>query len=164
MVVKIRGDLLGQHDANAIHLTIHTVTEAMGADDYRPGCAVLVPLDQLALPLITRSIAVCRRLLDAQGSPRLGRVVLVGGPTNMPLLRAAVREALGAPFGEGLDPMTLVAQGAALYAGTTGLDARPKAAEPPGARFAGHDHKTQGQQHAATDALYYPKYDELQDS
>jgi molecular chaperone DnaK len=82
-------------------------------------------LEALAAPLIDRSIEVCRRLLATHGitPAQLGRVVLVGGPTVMPALRARVREALLAPFGEGLDPMTLVAQGAAIYAATAGLDA-----------------------------------------
>src|SRR5690606_7977591 len=86
-------------------------------------------LDALAAPIIDRSIEVCRRLLAAHGldASQLARVVLVGGPTVMPALRARVRDALGAPFGEGLDPMTLVAQGAAIYAATAGLDARPAA-------------------------------------
>lgn len=87
-------------------------------------------LDELAAPLVDRSISVCRRLLTAHGSPRLARIVLVGGPTAMPVLRARVTEALQAPFREGLDPMTLVAQGAALYAATAHLEARPKAKEP----------------------------------
>src|SRR5207244_10488359 len=84
------------------------------------------------LPLVERSIAVCRRLLDAHGlqPEQLGRIVLVGGPTVMPVLRHRIQEALGAPFGEGLDPMTLVAQGAAIYAATAGLDARPQTAQP----------------------------------
>ncbi|XXX75380.1 Hsp70 family protein [Sorangium sp. So ce134] len=83
-------------------------------------------LDALCAPIIDRSIEVCRRLLAAHGldASQLARVVLVGGPTVMPALRARVRGALGAPFGEGLDPMTLVAQGAAIYAATAGLDAR----------------------------------------
>ena len=39
-------------------------------------------------------------------------------------------------FAEGLDPMTLVAQGAALYAATAGLDARPSAqSETPGRKL-----------------------------
>ena len=63
------------------------------------------------------------------------RIVLVGGPTVMPRLRSAVRDALGVRFGEGLDPMTLVAQGAAIYAATAGLDARAAAvSEEPGRR------------------------------
>jgi len=88
-------------------------------------------LDGLITPLVDRSIEVCRRLLQANGlaSSQLERIVLVGGPTVMPGLRARVKEALGVPFSEGLDPMTLVAQGAALYAATAGLDAR--AAEAP---------------------------------
>jgi molecular chaperone DnaK len=84
-------------------------------------------LDTLSLPLVERSIAVCERLLVRHGlEPKaLGRVVLVGGPTFMEVLRRRVGEALQAPFGEGLDPMTLVAQGAAIYAATAALDARP---------------------------------------
>ena len=83
-------------------------------------------LERLTAPLVDRSIAVCHRILEAHGRPKLGRVVLVGGPTAMPMLRARVASALGAPFRDGLDPMTLVAQGAALYAATARLDARPK--------------------------------------
>jgi molecular chaperone DnaK len=87
-------------------------------------------LDGLVAPLVDRSIEVCLRLLKANGlSPsQIERIVLVGGPTVMPGLRSRVKDALGAPFGEGLDPMTLVAQGAALYAATAGLDARAAAA------------------------------------
>jgi molecular chaperone DnaK len=83
-------------------------------------------LEALTSALVERSIEVCKRLLAAHGlgPGQIGRVVLVGGPTVMPALRARVREALGAPFGEGLDPMTLVAQGASIYAATAGLDAR----------------------------------------
>jgi molecular chaperone DnaK len=84
-------------------------------------------LERLCLPLVDRSIAVCQRLLDQHSvdARGLARIVLVGGPTVMPMLRDRVSAALGAPFGEGLDPMTLVAQGAAIYAATAGLDARP---------------------------------------
>ena len=94
-------------------------------------------LEELCAPLIDRSIEVCKRLLTAHGltPAQLGRIVLVGGPTVMPRLRSGVRDALGVRFGEGLDPMTLVAQGAAIYAATAGLDARaPAAAEEPGRR------------------------------
>jgi molecular chaperone DnaK len=77
-------------------------------------------------PLIDRSIDVCLRLCEAHGlgPGRLARIVLVGGPTVMPMVRARVAARLEAPIAEGLDPMTLVAQGAALYAATAGLDGR----------------------------------------
>jgi len=55
---------------------------------------------------------------------------MVGGPSVMPTVRRQVSAALGLPPEEGLDPMTLVAQGAAIYAATAGLEARPAALEP----------------------------------
>jgi molecular chaperone DnaK len=84
-------------------------------------------------PLVQRSIQVCLRLLASHGlePSQLGKVVLVGGPTAMPFLRSQVQSALGAPFAQGLDPMTLVAQGAALYAASAGLDGRPSSSAPP---------------------------------
>jgi molecular chaperone DnaK len=81
-------------------------------------------------PLIARSLTVCRRLLAESGLPArggLGRIILVGGPTKMPLLQRRVSEELGAPFGVGLDPMTLVAEGAAYYAASLGLSALSEA-------------------------------------
>jgi molecular chaperone DnaK len=72
-------------------------------------------------PLIQRSIELCQRLLETHGRDRLDRVVLVGGPTAMPLVRAQVARSLGPIAAESLDPMTLVAQGAALYAAQRGL-------------------------------------------
>jgi len=81
----------------------------------------------LIAPLVDRSLEICMRLLAAHGIGQgvLARVVLVGGPTVTPLLRERIRTVLGVGFGEDLDPMTLVAQGAALFAGTVGLDGRP---------------------------------------
>jgi molecular chaperone DnaK len=88
-------------------------------------------LDSIAAPLIDRSIRVCERLLAAHGVTVLERIVLVGGPTLMPPLRARLEARFGAPFGTGLDPMLLVAQGAALFAATSALDARPTSAAKP---------------------------------
>ncbi|MBL8634078.1 MAG: Hsp70 family protein [Myxococcales bacterium] len=86
-------------------------------------------LERLTAPLVERSIEVCRRLLSAQQAQALSRIVLVGGPTMMPWLRKRVGDALQAPFAEGLDPMTLVAQGASVYAATAGLDMQPAKAD-----------------------------------
>ena len=81
--------------------------------------------------LVERSLGVCHRLLATHGrsTQDLSQLVLVGGPTVMPFLRAQLRAELQAPFAPQLDPMTLVAQGAALYAATAGLDARPAPAQ-----------------------------------
>ncbi len=84
-------------------------------------------LERLLDPLVERTLLVCRRLLAAHGlrSGDLGEIVLVGGPTVMPRLRERVGAGLGAALRVELDPMTLVAQGAALFAATAGLSARP---------------------------------------
>ena len=78
-------------------------------------------------PLVARALAVCRRLMTATGvdSGGLKRMVLVGGPTVTPMLRERIRVGLSVALAEGLDPMTLVAKGAALFAATVKLDARP---------------------------------------
>jgi hypothetical protein len=51
MELALFARLLGQHDANAVHLTLAAVSEALGDEDYRPGQSVHVPLDQMAMPL-----------------------------------------------------------------------------------------------------------------
>jgi molecular chaperone DnaK len=83
-------------------------------------------VESLCTPLVDRALDVCVRLMSAHGlgPGRLAKVVLVGGPTVMPLVRNRVAARLEAPIAEGHDPMTLVAQGAALYAATAALDGR----------------------------------------
>lgn len=107
-----------------------TLQQAFEVDGAPVDIDVEIPrgtLEPLCLPLIDRSIAVCQRLLATCGvdAKALVRLVLVGGPTVMPFLRSRLADALSPAIGEGLDPMTLVAQGAAIYAATAGIDARP---------------------------------------
>ncbi len=85
-------------------------------------------LERLCQPAIDRTLAVCRRLLESHGivPGELSHVVMVGGPSVMPAVRERVRDGLACSLSEGLDPMTLVAQGAAIYAATAGLDAQPQ--------------------------------------
>ena len=77
-------------------------------------------LESEAAPLVER----CMRLTDeALAGARvkgaeLDRVLLVGGPTQMPYVRAALASHVGAPVDSSLDPMTVVARGAAGYAST----------------------------------------------
>jgi molecular chaperone DnaK len=80
-------------------------------------------LERLVAPLVDRSVQVCQRLLQQHNLQKsdVSRVVLVGGPTGMPLVRQRVAEQVGPLAAEALDPMTLVAQGAALHAAASGL-------------------------------------------
>ena len=82
---------------------------------------------QLIDPMVARSLAVVRGLLvrNQRHADDVSRVVFVGGPTLIPSLREQVASFFGDRVAEGVDPMTAVARGAALYAATIGLSARP---------------------------------------
>jgi hypothetical protein len=43
--------LLGQHDANTIHVTLMTVGSTLADPDYHPGEVVIVPLRETVQPL-----------------------------------------------------------------------------------------------------------------
>ena len=97
-------------------------------------------LDALCAPLIERALSICQRLLREHGvaDGGLDRVVLVGGPAHMPVIKERVRAELAPLAAENLDPMTLVAQGAALYAATIDFgteQARADAAPKNGSKF-----------------------------
>ena len=89
-------------------------------------------LDALAAPFIARSLTAVRNLLsrNQHTAQDVARVVLVGGPTLMPGLRARIGDLFGGRIAAGVDPMTIVARGAALYAGSVGLDATPAGRAP----------------------------------
>ncbi len=115
--------------------TVITLPEAFQLPEGPVDVDVDVSRDDLVArvtPLIDRSIAVCMRLLADHGVKpgELGKIVMVGGPTVIPSLRERVGQALVAPFAQGLDPMTLVAQGAALFAASAGLSADVVASAP----------------------------------
>jgi len=84
--------------------------------------------DRVVAAIVDATLDICSRLLARHGlgGAQLGRVVLVGGPTVLPLLRQRVGDVLKGPIAANLDPMTLVAEGAALFAASANLDARPK--------------------------------------
>jgi molecular chaperone DnaK len=91
-------------------------------------------VERLAEPLIARSIIISRQVLAEQRlSPQhIDKLLLVGGPTMMPYLRERLldpKEGLGIPLEFKHDALTVVARGAAIFAGTQRLEgvvARPK--------------------------------------
>ncbi|MEM3883747.1 MAG: molecular chaperone DnaK [Methanothrix sp.] len=76
-------------------------------------------LESLVVPIIERSTKpVMQALKDAKLEPNaLDKVILVGGPTRMPIVQRYVEQLLGKKIERGVDPMEAVALGAAIQAG-----------------------------------------------
>ena len=74
----------------------------------------------VADPLIVRSVDICKRVLKEKnlGPSAIEKVVLVGGPTKAPYFREILEDNLGIPLDFSVDPLTVVARGAAVFAGT----------------------------------------------
>ena len=74
--------------------------------------------ENLIEPLVRRTITICRRLLTINhlSASSVSRIILVGGPTLTPYIRSSVENALGVKPEYKVDPMTIVARGAALFA------------------------------------------------
>jgi molecular chaperone DnaK len=75
-------------------------------------------LDELIAAKIDESIAAARETMAKAGlgAPDIERVVFVGGPTHYKPLRDRVARALGVAASTDVNPMTAVAEGAALFA------------------------------------------------
>jgi molecular chaperone DnaK len=84
-------------------------------------------VERLAEPFIRRSINIGKKVLTGKrlGVADIEKVLLVGGPTLTPYLRRLLAdrdEGLGIPLEFGVDPLTVVAQGAAIFAGTQRIE------------------------------------------
>jgi len=76
-------------------------------------------LDELIGPIVERcKPSIVKAFEDAKLShSEISRIVMVGGPTRMPLVRKMVGEVVGKEPESGVDPMEAVAMGAAIQAG-----------------------------------------------
>ncbi|MCH7966188.1 MAG: molecular chaperone DnaK [Thaumarchaeota archaeon] len=76
-------------------------------------------LDELIGPIVERcKPSIVKVFEDAKLShSEINKIVMVGGPTRMPLVRKMVGEVVGKEPESGVDPMEAVAMGAAIQAG-----------------------------------------------
>lgn len=82
-------------------------------------------------PGVARSVAICKRVLERNNLQSLDieKLILVGGPTLTPALREMLTKGLGIPLDISVDPITAVARGAAIFAGTQTLSRSAHKAE-----------------------------------
>jgi molecular chaperone DnaK len=97
----------------------------LGKDDSGEPIEMEVPFARAQLaglmePLLEKCCLLALEALDGArlSGPDLDRILLVGGPTQSPLLRELLSARLGAPVDFSADPMTVVGRGAAVYAST----------------------------------------------
>lgn len=77
-------------------------------------------LEIIFSPIFQKAIDITKELLkrnNLKGSD-LGALILVGGPTYSPILRRMLKEQITDKVDTSVDPMTVVAKGAALFAST----------------------------------------------
>ena len=101
---------VSEHDARAIDLN--------GREMFVEVMVTRGDLEELVGDKIDQSIALCRKVIADNGyaTGDIDKVVLIGGPSRMPIVRERVPAELGVATDLDIDPMTAVARGAAIYA------------------------------------------------
>ncbi len=76
-------------------------------------------LEELIAPIVERCREpIAKAIEDAQLTPNaIDRIIMVGGPTRMPIVQKFVEDYVGKKIERGVDPMECVAMGAAIQAG-----------------------------------------------
>ncbi len=84
---------------------------------------VRIPFNRQQLNLVIeedveKSIRLFRKVLESQklSASDIGHLILVGGPTQTPYVRERLKAEFNIPINYAIDPMIVVAQGAAIYA------------------------------------------------
>jgi len=83
-------------------------------------------LEELVWPILERCREPVRQALaDAKWSASdVDKIILVGGPTRMPVIHNLIKEMMGKEAERGIDPMECVAQGAAIQGGVLAGEVR----------------------------------------
>lgn len=87
-------------------------------------------MENVLAPIFQKTIDVTKDLLKRNNlrGPDLGTLILVGGPTYSPVLRRMLKEQITKNIDTSVDPMTVVAKGAALFASTISVSEEVKEA------------------------------------
>ncbi len=81
-------------------------------------------LESIISDTVERSISIAKKALAGANirDDQLDKILLVGGSTFIPLVRRRLEEAFGVELDSSLNPMTVVAAGAAIYAAASAID------------------------------------------
>ena len=81
-------------------------------------------LSNVIKPIYQEAVDICHNLLRRNNlnGDGLASLILVGGPTMSPIVRDMLRQQITEKVDTNVDPMTVVARGAALYASTIDIE------------------------------------------
>jgi len=84
-------------------------------------------LQNVTLPYIIRTIDLCKKALAEKSlsGANIQKILMVGGSSLFPWLQARLQKELGVKIECSIDPMTVVAQGAAIFADTQKYESDP---------------------------------------
>ena len=123
--------LLSRVDKNKAVIDIRRIRDASGEKVDYDFTLTRNALISVAEPFIMRSVEICKRVLQEKnlGPNAIEKMILVGGPTKAPYCREILHSSLGIQLDHSVDPLTVVARGAAVFAGTQRIEgkAAPKA-------------------------------------
>ncbi|WP_298520779.1 molecular chaperone DnaK [uncultured Methanobrevibacter sp.] len=111
-----------------IELSTTTTTEvnlpfiAMGADGTPKNLIITLTrakLEELVDSIVEKSGKPMQQALDdaKMSKSEIDKIILVGGPTRMPIVQKFVEKFIGKPVERGIDPMECVSMGAAIQGG-----------------------------------------------
>ena len=111
-----------------IELSTTTTTEvnlpfiAMGSDGTPKNLIhslTRAKLEELVDPIVEKSGKPMQQALDdaKMSKSEIDKIILVGGPTRMPIVQKYVEKFIGKPVERGIDPMECVSMGAAIQGG-----------------------------------------------
>lgn len=108
---------LSQHQSATINIEIYGNGE-FKEDIFISSEIKRTDFENLIKPLIDRTIELSKKTILESGinSSAINKVILVGGPTLIPYLRERIQKELKIPFDASVDPLTVVAKGACIYA------------------------------------------------
>ncbi len=118
-------------ESERVRLALSGVThDKFSIPDLGKGASVAFDLDrdgleELLVPLVERTTALCIKILKRNRveAAELSGLVMVGGPTLTPCVARQIHFDVGVEAKHYVDPMTIVARGAALFASTQRLPA-----------------------------------------
>jgi molecular chaperone DnaK len=118
-------------ESERVRLALSGVThDRFSIADLGKGASVAFDLDrdgleEMLVPLVERTTALCIKLLKRNRveAAELSGLVMVGGPTLTPCVARQIHFDVGVEAKHYVDPMTIVARGAALFASTQRMPA-----------------------------------------